>query len=38
VAVVAAFLLQRLHVARFRIFDRTLPEIVSRYHHETIFR
>jgi glycosyltransferase involved in cell wall biosynthesis len=36
--VLASFLLQRLGLAHFRIFDRTLPEIVSRYHHENIFR
>jgi hypothetical protein len=32
------FALQRLGVARFRVFDRTLPEVISKYHHETIFR
>jgi glycosyltransferase involved in cell wall biosynthesis len=32
------FILQRLGLAHFRIFDRTLPEVVSKYHHESIFR
>jgi glycosyltransferase involved in cell wall biosynthesis len=36
--VVFRFLLQRLGWARFLIFDRTLPEVVSKYYHETIFR
>jgi predicted membrane metal-binding protein len=36
--VLLRFFLQKLRVAHFRIFDRTLPEIVSRYHHEKIFR
>jgi glycosyltransferase involved in cell wall biosynthesis len=36
--VVFRFLLQRLGWARFPIFDRTLPEVVSKYYHETIFR
>jgi glycosyltransferase involved in cell wall biosynthesis len=36
--VLANYFLQRLGLAHFRIFDRTLPEIVSRYHHENIFR
>ena len=36
--VVASYFLQRLGLAHFRIFDRTLPEIVSRYHHENLFR
>jgi len=38
VVVVLAFLMQRLHLAHFRLFDRTLPEVISKYHHETIFR
>ncbi len=36
--VVVRFLMQRLGWARFPIFDRTLPEVVSKYYHETIFR
>jgi glycosyltransferase involved in cell wall biosynthesis len=36
--VLVSYFLQRLGLRRFRIFDRTLPEIVSRYHHEKIFR
>ena len=36
--VVFRFLLQRLGWARFLIFERTLPEVVSKYYHETIFR
>ena len=38
VVVVLAFLMQRLRLAHFRLFDRTLPEVISKYHHETIFR
>ena len=36
--VMLRFALQRLGLAHFRIFDTTLPEVVSKYHHETIFR
>jgi hypothetical protein len=36
--VVFRFILQRLGLVQFRIFDRTLPEVVSKYYHETIFR
>lgn len=35
--VVFRFILQRTGLVRFRIFDRTLPEVVSKYYHETIF-
>jgi glycosyltransferase involved in cell wall biosynthesis len=35
--VVLRFILQRMGLAHFRIFDRTLPEVVSKYYHETIF-
>jgi glycosyltransferase involved in cell wall biosynthesis len=38
VGVMLRFLLQRLGLYRSRIFNRTLPDIVSKYHHETIFR
>jgi hypothetical protein len=38
VGVMVRFLLQRLGLVRFRFFDRKLPDIVSKYHHETIFR
>jgi glycosyltransferase involved in cell wall biosynthesis len=36
--VVVAFLLQRSRLGHFRIFDKTLPEVVSKYYHEAIFR
>jgi glycosyltransferase involved in cell wall biosynthesis len=36
--VLLRFVLQRLKVAHFRIFDRTLPEVVSKYYHEALFR
>ncbi|NWG12710.1 MAG: glycosyltransferase family 2 protein [Acidobacteria bacterium] len=36
--VACRFVLQRLGWARFRIFEKTLPEVVSRYYHEAIFR
>jgi hypothetical protein len=36
--VMFCFALRRLGVARFRIFDRTLSEVISKYHHEAIFR
>lgn len=36
--VVTEFLLQRLRLARFRRFNKTLPEVVSKYYHEAIFR
>lgn len=36
--VVLCFALHRLGVARFRVFDRTLPEVISKYYHEAIFR
>jgi glycosyltransferase involved in cell wall biosynthesis len=36
--VLVSYLLQSLGLGHFRTFDRTLPEIVSRYHHEKIFR
>jgi glycosyltransferase involved in cell wall biosynthesis len=36
--VVLAFLLQRANLRRFRIFEKTLPEVVSKYYHEAIFR
>jgi glycosyltransferase involved in cell wall biosynthesis len=32
------FALQRMGLAHFRIFDRRLPEVVSRHHHEALFR
>ncbi len=35
--VVLRFILQRLGLGHFPIFVRTLPEVVSKYHHETIF-
>jgi len=34
---VLKFSLQSLRLARFGIFDKTLPEIVSKYYHEAIF-
>ena len=36
--VVVRFLLQRMGLVHSRIFDRTLPEVVSKYYHETLFR
>ncbi len=36
--VMLRFLLQKLGWMRSRFFDRKLPEIVSKYHHESIFR
>lgn len=36
--VMLCFALRRLGVARFRVFDRTLPEVISKYYHEAIFR
>lgn len=38
VEVMARFLLQRLGLMRSRFFDRKLTDIVSKYHHGTIFR
>jgi len=38
VGVMIRFLLQRLGLVHFRFFDRRLTDIVSKYHHETIFR
>ncbi len=36
--VMIRFFLQRLGLCHFRIFDSKLADVVSRYHHETIFR
>ncbi len=36
--VLGSFLLQRSGAAHFRIFERTLPEVISKYYHEGIFR
>jgi glycosyltransferase involved in cell wall biosynthesis len=36
--VLLRYILQRRGWAHFPIFDRTLPEIVSKYHHDTLFR
>ncbi len=38
VGVMLRFLLQRLGLAKFRFFDRRLPDVVSRHHHGSIFR
>ncbi len=38
VGVMVRFCLQRLGLMRSRFFDRKLTDIVSKYHHETIFR
>jgi glycosyltransferase involved in cell wall biosynthesis len=38
VAVMVRYLLQRLGWVNSRIFNRTLADVVSRYHHENIFR
>ena len=36
--VMLGYLLQRTGLAHFQVFDRTLPEVISKYHHEAIFR
>ena len=38
VGVMLRFLLQRLGVVHSRIFDRKLTDVISRHHHEGIFR
>lgn len=38
VGVMIRFFLQRLGLFHFRFFDRKLTDVVSKYHHETIFR
>jgi glycosyltransferase involved in cell wall biosynthesis len=38
VGVMLRFLLQQLGLVRSRFFDRKLTDVVSKYHHETIFR
>ncbi len=38
VGVMLRYILQRLGLVRSRFFDRKLMDIISRYHHETIFR
>jgi len=38
VGILARFLLQRLGLCHFRFFDSRLTDVVSRHHHETIFR
>ncbi len=38
VAVMLRFLLQRLGLVNSRIFNRKLADVVSKYHHENIFR
>jgi len=37
-AVLLRYLLQRRGWAKFAIFDRTLPEVVSKYYHDALFR
>jgi glycosyltransferase involved in cell wall biosynthesis len=36
--VMLRFVLQRLGLIHSRVFDRKLTDVVSKYHHETIFR
>jgi hypothetical protein len=36
--VLIQFVLQKLGLARFRMFERKLSDVVSKYHQETIFR
>ena len=36
--VMLRFLLQKLGLVHSRFFDRKLPDVVSKYHHESIFR
>jgi len=38
IGIMVRFLLQRLGLIHSRFFDRRLTEVVSRYHHGTIFR
>ena len=38
VCVMLRFLMQRLGLIHSRIFERKLTDVVSRHHHETIFR
>jgi glycosyltransferase involved in cell wall biosynthesis len=38
VGVLLRFLLQRLGLVHSRFFDHRLPDVVSKYHHGTIFR
>ncbi len=38
VGVMLRFVMQRLGLIHSRIFDRKLTDVVSRHHHETIFR
>lgn len=35
--VLLRYLLQRTGIIRFAMFDRTLPEVVSKYYHERLF-
>jgi len=37
-ATMCLFVIQHLGWAHFRIFEKTLPEVVSRHYHEAIFR
>ncbi len=37
-SVMLRFMLQRLGLAHIRFFEKTLPEVVSKYYHEAIFR
>ncbi len=36
--VMIRFVLQRLGLTHVRLFEKTLPEVVSKYYHEAIFR
>jgi glycosyltransferase involved in cell wall biosynthesis len=36
--IMLSFVLQRSGAVRFKIFARTLPEVISKYYHEAIFR
>ena len=38
VVVMLRFIMQRAGLVHFRLFNKTLPEVVSKYHHEAIFR
>ncbi len=38
VGVMLRFLLQRLGLVHSRFFNRRLADVVSKYHHENIFR
>jgi hypothetical protein len=36
--VMICYLLHRIGLVRFAYFEKQLPEVISKYHHESIFR